>query len=617
GFSVVEFWKNLLDARIIFPIRQDMKRAELNALESYSTIENNYVLLNKGVTTDSDGMLYDNGKKTNVKLPSILMNDFGGMLCLPDGVFFLGNKSYGSKLLIRNCYLQLFELIKMNCKSNGPASAGCTITGTPGIGKTYFGLSLLFYIRYNYPEATIVWQYNEKMCYQFLPNDNVQKEDINLFNRTLDSPNNFFLVDAQALTFNYQAYMIQLTSPKEERFKKAVKWPGFAKYFMPLWELEEITALWTLQYKNKKNFRGEEFTLELVGELLDRWGPIPRSVLLKWDDVAYQQNYQQLINEVNLEDCINSIDKSGMPTDTISGRLVYLDPDPEFASVVYRVASPRVFNRVIQEYEIRTKRNARDLIMSSPEFRMFRGNMFEDIAHRTLQNGGIFRVRCLNGDNSDINERNIKEMECNWFTTLNEARKEYYNRPKSKTFASINSFSLDNKTLDLYQITISENHSLKKKGLNDLDRLLPWRKDVNDFNLYFVVPSNIFETFPLQKYKTTKNENCQKIPSWIDNITQYALEINLGISNKSAKKRSSVAISGDYENEETTGKGTNKDAKKRKTKSDTDDETSESNVISGRRNLKRSNVIDNEDEDASKSDVEKMENEKDCRGCKW
>ncbi|CAG8700310.1 4037_t:CDS:1, partial [Ambispora leptoticha] len=146
----------------------------------------------------------------------------------------------------------LFDLIETDRKSNGPASAGCTITGTPGIGKKYFGLYLLFYIRYNFPEATIVWQYNEKICYRFLPNDNVQKGDINLFDGTLNSPNNFLIVDAQALTFNYQAYMIQLTS-RGERFNEAVKWPGFAKYFMPVWKLEEIIALWTLQYKNKKN----------------------------------------------------------------------------------------------------------------------------------------------------------------------------------------------------------------------------------------------------------------------------------------------------------------------------------------------------------------------------
>ncbi|CAG8837727.1 19577_t:CDS:2, partial [Racocetra persica] len=104
GPGVVEFWKKLPDAKIIFPIPEDMDKAELNALESYSTIENNYVFLNKGVTTDSDGMLYDNRKKTDVKLPSILMNDFGGMLCLPD---------------------------ESDRENNGPASTGCTITGTP------------------------------------------------------------------------------------------------------------------------------------------------------------------------------------------------------------------------------------------------------------------------------------------------------------------------------------------------------------------------------------------------------------------------------------------------------------------------------------------------------
>src|SRR6185312_787474 len=105
----------------------------------------------------------------DVKLPSKLINDFGGMLCLPDDVFFLGDKVNGSKLLIQNCYLQLLDLIEVNRKQGGPARRGCAITGTPGIGKTYFGLYLIFYIRYNYPKAVIVWQYNEKICYQFSP----------------------------------------------------------------------------------------------------------------------------------------------------------------------------------------------------------------------------------------------------------------------------------------------------------------------------------------------------------------------------------------------------------------------------------------------------------------
>ena len=90
---------------------------------------------------------------------------------------------------------------------------------------------------------------------------------------------------------------------------------------------------------------------------------------------------------------------------------------------------------------------------------------------------------------------------------------------------------------------------------------------MNNINLYFVVPPDVFEKFSPQKYKTAKGEDCQKIPGWINKITQYALEINLGINNKGANKRSNDAISGDDKNEDTSRKGMdNKDVKKRKTK---------------------------------------------------
>ncbi|CAJ0887474.1 12735_t:CDS:2 [Entrophospora sp. SA101] len=569
GPGVVEFWKKLLDAKIVFPIPQDMEGAELDGLESYYTIENNHVCLNKGVITDSDGMLYSNGECTDVRLPSILTDACGGMLCLPDSVYFLGDEDYGLKLLIRNCYLQLLDLIEKNRKQDGPAKRGCAITGTPGIGKTYFGLYLLFYIRYSYPDAIIVWQCNEKICYRFSPNGNMQKGNIDQFDKTLDNCNNFFLVDAQALTFSYKAYMILFTSPKTERFNKAVKWPGFTQYYMPIWEHDEITTLWALQYKNKKNNEGKEFTLELLGTLLEKWGPIPRSVLLKWNDKTYQQKYQTLINEANLESCINSIDKSGMPTDAISGGLVYLEVDPTFTNVVYRFASPRVSDKIIQEYESKTRNNVRDLITSSHEFPKiagFQGNLFEDFAHLELKRGGTFRIRCLNNDNSEITEKCIENLECNWFMMLNEARKEYYNRPKSKTFASIDSFSLDNNALALYQITISTNHGIKIKGLNDLNHFLSWKNDMNEINLYFVMPSDIFEKFLPQKYKTAKDQNCQKIPKWINNITQYALEINVG-SGQYDLKRSSDTMLGDNESGESSEKRMNKkDMKKQKTK---------------------------------------------------
>ncbi|CAG8499076.1 16870_t:CDS:2 [Cetraspora pellucida] len=400
GSGVVEFWKKLLDVRIIFLIPQDMKRVELNALDSYFTIKDNQICLDKGVIIDSDGILYKNRECTDVQLPSILIDSFGGMLCLPDGVFFLGDKDNGSRLLIQNCYLQLIELIKKKRRRDGPASTGCMITGTPGIGKTYFGLYLLFYIRYNYPKAIIVWQYSENICYQFSPDGDVQEGDISLFRRTLKNPNNFLLIDAQDLTFKYKAYMILLISPKE------------------------IITLWDLQYKNKKNDEGEEFTLELVRELLDKWGPIPQSVLLKWDDKTYQKKYDNLISKSDLEKCVNSIDKSGMPTDTISGRLVHLDVNSNFTEFVYRFASSRVSDLMIQAYKTKTKIDVRNFVTSSHEHPMitgFRDNLFEDYAHLELQRGSSDELS-RDDKNEDSSKKEIDMKK--WKTKKSDAMLE-------------------------------------------------------------------------------------------------------------------------------------------------------------------------------------------------
>ncbi|CAG8572241.1 8331_t:CDS:2, partial [Racocetra persica] len=216
--------------------------------------------------------------------------------------------------------------------------------------------------------------------------------------------------------------------------------------------------------------------------LLEKWDSIPRSVPLKWDDELYHKEYQQLINEANL--------------------------DSTFTSAIYQVASPLVSNKIIQEYELKTRRSAQDLIMNSHEFPKFAGfheNIFEDFAHRELQ----------------------------------------------------------------------------KDGLKDLDRSLTWKKDSKNISMYFVVPPDIFETFPRQKYKIIKDEDYQGgIPEWVSGITQYALEINLGIDNKHAKKRSSNTISID-------DKGNKDEAvsrKKQKTKEgsgvDIVGETSKSNMSS-------------------------------------
>ena len=46
---------------------------------------------------------------------------------------------------------------------------------------------------------------------------------------------------------------------------------------------------------------------------------------------------------------------------------------------------------------------------------------------------------------------------------MKDVREDYYNRPRSKIFETIDSFSFenDNNTLALYQVTVSTNHGIK------------------------------------------------------------------------------------------------------------------------------------------------------------
>ena len=53
--------------------------------------------------------------------------------------------------------------------------SGCTITGIPSIGKTFFALFLFFYIWNKYPGNTIIWRADKVTCYQFLPDGEVKR----------------------------------------------------------------------------------------------------------------------------------------------------------------------------------------------------------------------------------------------------------------------------------------------------------------------------------------------------------------------------------------------------------------------------------------------------------
>ncbi|CAI2174198.1 6219_t:CDS:2, partial [Funneliformis geosporum] len=544
--EIIKFWNKLSEAQIIFLRSQDMEfeflptRFELKdetSLEytlrptvAHEFKNNKYFTQNKFVTQN---ILDDLLKKSDE-----LEDNCAAILCLPDGVFFLGEEKFRSHLLIRNCYLQLTRLLK-----NGPSKYGCVITGTPGIGKTYFGLFLLYYIRLYYPDSTVIWhkadsQFGTSYC--FFPSGEVQIGHFNCFRSIASERKNFYLVDAQ-VPEGCSAYTILLTSPKQDLFNNFIKPYGFTKYYMPIWDHNEIITLWNACYENIMNTRDERFTLEIVETLMGMWGPIPRSILENWDDALYnEKEFETLIHEIDLKNCMKSVNEAGMSKNSASGRLIHIHVGPNFTDKHYQFASSLVSHTLINLYEKQLGNDLRDLITCSSNqspIASYRGNLFEDIAHKELSKGGRFRIRELKKgvNTTEIKDKEVEKLEYNWFTTMKHVREDCYNRPKSKIFETIDSFSLEkcDRTLALYQITVSMNHGIKAKGLkvfkrskwdNSSKKFIEWDES---FKLYFVVPSENFETFPWQSYRTKTNNSIKNHPQWIKEIPQYALEIRL------------------------------------------------------------------------------------------
>src|SRR6185312_3206361 len=67
------------------------------------------------------------------------IDDEDMFLSLPTGIFFCGENDRGSSLLIRRCYHHLVHVIFTD-----NVTRRWRITGTPGIGKTFFGYYLIF-----------------------------------------------------------------------------------------------------------------------------------------------------------------------------------------------------------------------------------------------------------------------------------------------------------------------------------------------------------------------------------------------------------------------------------------------------------------------------------------
>jgi len=269
------------------------------------------------------------------------------------------------------------------------------------------------------------------------------------------------------------------------------------------------------------------------------WGGIPRYVLLK-TDVESQKKLRTAINSADPETIMNHVGETHSMSDT-SHKLLHVLVDPNTfirQRDCMTFASPFVQKKLAARW-MKSERDklARFLSHESPLTGSLRGQLFEGFAHERLMAGGTFDVRCLtddrkeqlelgnkpapqggvnrkaddddNDDDEDDDEEDEKNPELNEdeldlghvFRDLSEIKdipSGVYAYPSWRTLAAVDSVVSPDK---LFQMTVAERHGIKVEGLKDLLHQLPKRKM---YRLYFVVPSEHYESFQAQSFVEKK-----------------------------------------------------------------------------------------------------------------
>ncbi|KAF0399039.1 putative crinkler family protein [Gigaspora margarita] len=152
------------------------------------------------------------------------------IISLTGGVYLLGGIEEESNIFVRQCYSDLSKIIFDSDKSDN-----FYITGTPGIGKSFFIYNLL--IQLIKKGISVAYDRVNQVPILF-HQGNVFKKTLVQFKNELKDSNVWYLVDGKH-PMRYEAKTILVTSPQKENYQNFQKQANTKKYYMPVWTWDE------------------------------------------------------------------------------------------------------------------------------------------------------------------------------------------------------------------------------------------------------------------------------------------------------------------------------------------------------------------------------------------
>jgi hypothetical protein len=283
---------------------------------------------------------------------------------------------------------------------------------------------------------------------------------------------------------------------------------------MPTWTLDEIMKC-RLHIFNDRSDNSEE----AVTNRFSRWGGIPRYVLQKTDKED-QSLLPKALAECSISELVSSISNLSS-AHKASHCLLHMTVLDDYTEGPVRFASQWVEEQAISKYLQSKQQEVHDFMAASggePTVAAFRGKLWERHAHCKLQIGGLFSCRNLSdeGDEFEIElpqcGRSVSIWDHTQIANLEDANLEdaVYAWGRSKTFPAVDAVIQPNK---LFQITVSTNHQINVKGLNNASKAMRASPHVR---LYFVVPPDIFSSYRKQAVKRIRDDDLR---SWRETLS--------------------------------------------------------------------------------------------------
>ncbi|GIL63338.1 hypothetical protein Vafri_17298 [Volvox africanus] len=424
-----------------------------------------------------------------LRLPPIVAGSF---LTLPSNVNLLGRDLWGSSLLVRHCYRGIFDRMMGLHSSNGKKRF--VITGTPGIGKSFFAVVLMGWLVQEMGVSTFLVEFQAKR-YLFTREGTDKKVEVGSitdFMAELEDPLTWWIVD-MGKGEEVPACTVLLASPDQQRYKEFLKFPGSSKLYMPVWSNEEIEECRMQLYPNLDK--------EEVEKLVTLWGKVPRYVLEKAREEWTLISLKETISKCKWEDIISCIGEPEAAPEA-SHKLVHLEvvDDKLYNKRIMMPASSYVVEQMEQKAghdHVKQLENLIHLSIGTPAYAATAGVFFEHYAHRRLQEGGSFEVRQLYPPKRAPAAENIQILnveQCSGIHTfyklqeIKEQGDNIYCVPSNHNFPAVDSIM---QPQFLFQMTTTQKEEVKVDTLNAAAHQLRSKKP----RLYFVVPARIFLEF--------------------------------------------------------------------------------------------------------------------------